>query len=81
MRESEEARVERISGLVGGRFKLTTIILKRMQEYHKMGRAFMPTVSSFDELFNYVLDEIERGKIGLALPTAATAESLQESEA
>ena len=67
MKETEEARVERISGMVGGRFRLTTMVEKRMKDFHKMGRAFMPTVRSFDELFNIVLDELESGKYELIL--------------
>ncbi len=68
MRSSEEGRVERLSRQVGGRFKLTTLIQKQAREYYRGGRAFMPSVRNFDELFNYILDEIEEGKIELLLP-------------
>jgi len=67
MKESEEARVERLSSITGGRFKLTTLVQKRMREFHKMVRAFMPTVKNFDELFNLVLDEVEIEKMALVV--------------
>ena len=78
MKRSEEGRVEELSKLVGGRFKLTALIQRRMieltvliqkqaQEYYAAGRTFMPSVRNFDELFNYILDEIEDGKIELQL--------------
>lgn len=73
MKETEEARVERISGIVGGRFRLTTLVQKRMRDFHKMGRAFMPTVRNFDELFNVVLDEVEQRKLELILPEGLKA--------
>ena len=68
MRRSEEGRVEELSRLVGGRFKLTVLIQKQARDYYAGGRAFMPSVRNFDELFNYILDEIQQGKIVLALP-------------
>lgn len=65
---SEEGRVEELSRAVGGRFKLTTLIQKQARQYYEGGRAFMPSVRNFDDLFNYILDEIEQGKIDLVLP-------------
>jgi DNA-directed RNA polymerase subunit K/omega len=65
---SEEGRVEELSRAVGGRFKLTTLIQKQARQYYEGGRAFMPSVRNFDDLFNYILDEIEQGKIDLILP-------------
>jgi hypothetical protein len=53
---------------VGGRFRLTTLIQKRMQEYHLGGGAFMPDVRNLNELFELVLGQIERGEIELAEP-------------
>jgi len=67
MKRSEEGRVEELSKLVGGRFKLTVLIQKQAQEYYSAGRTFMPSVRNFDELFNYILDEIEDGTIHLEL--------------
>jgi fumarylacetoacetate (FAA) hydrolase family protein len=68
MKRSEEGRVEELSRLVGGRFRLTALIQKQARDYYAGGRAFMPSVRNFDELFNYILDEIEQGKITLMLP-------------
>ena len=84
MRKSEEGRVEELSRQVGGRFKLTALIQRQAREYYLGGRAFMPSVRNFDELFNYILDEIEQGKITLALPGAAeppTIEAAQDTSA
>jgi DNA-directed RNA polymerase subunit K/omega len=67
MKKSEEGRVEELSKLVGGRFRLTVLIQKQAEEYYAAGRTFMPSVRNFDELFNYILDEIEDGKIELQL--------------
>jgi DNA-directed RNA polymerase subunit K/omega len=80
MRRSEEGRVEELSRMVGGRFKLTTLIQKQALEYYRGGRAFMPTVRNFDELFNYILDEIEEGRIELLLPGEREAEAAEAAE-
>ena len=66
--KSKEARVEELSKKVGGRFKLTALIQKQVVQYVKGGQTFMPNVKNLDELFDYVLDEIEEGKIQLLLP-------------
>jgi DNA-directed RNA polymerase subunit K/omega len=68
MERSEEGRVEELSRKVGGRFRLTTLIQKQARQYYAGGRTFMPTVRNFDDLFNYILDEIEEGKIDLLMP-------------
>ena len=66
MREkSQEQRVEELSKRLGGRFKLTSLIQKRMREFHMSGRAFMPNVRNLDELFDLVLDEISGEAIRL----------------
>jgi len=67
MERSEEGRVEELSRRLGGRFKLTALIQKQAREYYRGGRAFMPNVRNLDELFNYILDEVEEGKVALAL--------------
>jgi hypothetical protein len=67
MKRSQEGRVEELSKLIQGRFKLTTLIQKQARDYYRGGRAFMPSVRNLDELFNYILDEIEDGKIELLL--------------
>jgi len=69
--KSMEARVEELSKKVGGRFKLTALIQKQVAQYVRGGRTFMPNVKNLDELFDYVLDEIEQGKIQLLLPEMA----------
>lgn len=81
-KQSEEGRVEELSKLVGGRFKLTVLIQKQAQEYYAAGRTFMPSVRNFDELFNYILDEIEDGKIELQLrePGEEPEPSLQPAD-
>jgi len=68
MERSEEGRVEDLSRMVGGRFKLTVLIQKQAREYYRGGRAFMPSVRNLHELFNYILDEVEDGKVSLKLP-------------
>ena len=80
MKQSQEGRVEELSRLVGGRFKLTALIQKQAREYYAAGRAFMPSVRNFNELFNYILDEIEQGKIALELPAAAPPRELEAKE-
>jgi DNA-directed RNA polymerase subunit K/omega len=82
MHRSEEGRVEELSKLVGGRFRLTVLIQKQAQEYYAAGRTFMPSVRNFDELFNYILDEIEDGKIQLQLrePGEESEPSLQPAD-
>ncbi len=74
MRNGTEGRVEELSRLVGGRFKLTTLVQKQAREYIRGGRAFMPNVRNMDELFEYILDEIEQGRIQLLLPGDQEAE-------
>lgn len=78
MKETEEGRVEKLSRLVGGRFKLTSLIQKQAREYYMGGRAFMPSVRNFDELFSYILDEIEEGKIRLLLPGEVEERAAEE---
>jgi hypothetical protein len=80
MKQSEEGRVEELSRLVGGRFRLTTLIQKQAREYYVGGRTFMPSVRNFDELFNYILDEIEQKKITLVLPGEGLPKTLAAKE-
>lgn len=61
-------RVEELSKAMGGRFKLTALVQKRVRDYHVTGRAFMPKVKNLDELFELVLDQVEAGEIRLRLP-------------
>ena len=74
MRASQEGRVEELSEKVGGRFRLTTLVQKQMRDYLRAGRTFMPNVKNVDELFDYILDEIEDGKIQLLPPKGRQAE-------
>ncbi|MFW5923192.1 MAG: DNA-directed RNA polymerase subunit omega [Planctomycetota bacterium] len=77
-------RIEDLSNKMGGRFKLTSLIQKRVREYHVTGRAFMPRVKNFHELFELVLDQIEQGEIRLRLPEEAPPtfkEPAQDEEA
>ena len=80
MERSEEGRVEELSRQVGGRFKLTALIQKQAREYYRGGRAFMPNVRNLDELFNYILDEVEEGKVVLTLPGEGEGEGEEEEE-
>jgi len=73
--------VEELSRKVGGRFKLTALIQKQARNYYRGGRAFMPNVRNLDELFNYILDEIEEGKIGLLMPGESERELTAGPEA
>jgi len=68
MKKTEEGRVAELAEKVGGRFKLAALIQKQARDYYAGGRAFMPSVKNLDELFNYILDEIEQGRITLELP-------------
>jgi hypothetical protein len=68
MERSQEGRVEELSKALGGRFRLTALVQKRIREYHVSGRAFMPSVRNLDELFNLVLNQVEEGQIQLRLP-------------
>ena len=65
----DDARLEKLSHQVGGRFKLTALVQRRMQELlsdeHPFGER------NIDNLFDNVLREIEEGKISLELPEAA----------
>jgi len=67
MQQSQEGRVEELSKKAGGRFKLTALIQKQMREYVRGGGTFMPGVKNTHDLVNYILDEIEEGKISLVL--------------
>jgi len=67
MKRSQEGRIEDLSKQVGGRFRLTTLIQKQARDYYLGGRAFMPSVRNLDELFSYILNEIEEGKISLVV--------------
>jgi len=80
MKQSEEGRVEELSRMVGGRFKLTALIQKQARDYYVGGRTFMPSVRNFDELFNYILDEIEQKKISLMLPGEGAPKAIPEKE-
>lgn len=64
-------RIEELSHQMGGRFKLTSLIQKRVRDYYVTSRAFMPKVDNLDELFEVVLDQIEHGEIRLRLPEEA----------
>jgi hypothetical protein len=78
MEESQEERVEQLARKLKGRFKLTTLIQKQMREYHLGGRAFMPNVRNVNELFEYILTQIENGEIRLELRETAEPEKLLE---
>ncbi len=67
-RKSQAQRIEDLSSDIGGRFKLSTLIIKRMREYYTGGRTFMPKVRNHDELFDLVLDQIESKEIVLKKP-------------
>jgi hypothetical protein len=77
-KKSQEQRVEELSEKVGGRFKLSVLIQKQLRDYHLAGRAFMPKVRNLDELFNLVLDQIERGDIRLRAPEEKESKQLTE---
>jgi len=80
MAASEEDRIEHLSRMVGGRFKLATLLQKQAREYYAGGRAFMPSVRNLDELFNYILEEVEEGKITLVLRETEEEEDEGEPE-
>ena len=75
----DTARLERLTDLCGGRFKLTALIQKRMHELIVNSPRLGETDTQ--QLFQNVLDEIENGKINLYLPepkAAGAAEVLGE---
>ena len=74
MDESQEKRVEELTAKLKGRFRLTTLIQKQMREYHLGGRAFMPSVKNVNELFDYILSQIEENEIRLDLPEVPESE-------
>ncbi len=78
MAKATGQRIEELSHELGGRFKLTSLIQKRVRNYYVTGRAFMPKVDNLDELFELVLDQVEEGEIRLQLPeqTPPTFKSL-----
>ncbi len=80
MKTKRDQRIEDLSRMVGGRFKLTTLIVKRMREYYLGGRTFMPRVRHHDELFDMVLDQIENESIVLRLPDEPSKALDQETE-
>ncbi len=68
MKRNQDQRVEDLSGLVGGRFSLTALVIKRMREYYSGGRTFMPKIQNQSEFFDLILDEIENQEITLVFP-------------
>ena len=83
---------ERLEGLtrkVGGRFRLTTLLQKRMGELVKGSPPMLETSDDIaDNLFEIALREIEAGRIELirpfvapeALPVSEEAEPEEEAE-
>lgn len=64
----DDARLERLTKLAGGRFRLVSLVQKRMQELITGAHGFgAPDV---DNLFERVLREVEEGRIRLELPRA-----------
>ncbi len=59
----EELKEEAIVRKVGGRFKLSTLIQKRLVQLNRGGRPFIDTNST--DKMAIVLQEIEQGKIYL----------------
>lgn len=81
MREKSQAqRIEELSNKMGGRFRLTTLALKRIRSFYVGGRTFMPKVRNLDELFENVLDEIAEGKITLKLADEKPRNLLQATQ-
>ncbi len=80
MSSTEEGRIEELSKKVGGRFRLTALVQKQAREYVRGGGAFMPRVRNLDELFRYILDEIEQGRIRLLLPGEERKEESEQEE-
>ena len=74
----EEARIEKLSRMVGGRFKLAALIQKRMQQLVHGSTGFGEPV--IDGIFRRVLAEIEEGQVTLKLPSGEeeAVESLPE---
>ncbi len=79
MRRNQDQIVEELSNKLGGRFSLTTLVIKRMRDYYSGGRTFMPKVKNQSEMFDIVLNEIEEGKIDLLKPGEMTEEAGEQA--
>ena len=62
----DDARLEKLTDLAGGRFRLAALVQKRMQELVSTDRGFGEP--KIDRLFETILQEIEEGRIRLQVP-------------
>lgn len=71
---------EKLIKKLGGKFKLTTLVQKRMVELHRPGaRAYVPFEGDRPDLMRIALDEILQDKIQLA-PREEVGYSLEEEK-
>lgn len=69
----DDARLERLTRMVGGRYRLASLVQKRIQELVAGQRTFGDSrPAAADDLMERVLREIEEGRIVLQLPGAAS---------
>lgn len=73
----DDARLERLTKVVGGRFRLTALVQKRMQEITTSAHAFGEP--NIDNMFERVLSEIESGRIKIELPEGGEPRVLPET--
>ena len=71
-------RLERLTQKVGGRFRLTSLLQKRLAELVKGSPPLVDLPSK--DLFEVALHEIEEGKIELLRPWTAEERALPEGE-
>lgn len=67
----DDARLDKLTQKVGGRFKLTALVQRRMQELLSTEHPFGDP--DIDNIFDNVLTEIEEGKISLSLTDSGRA--------
>ena len=70
----DDARLERLTRIAGGRFRLTSLVQKRMQELIAAAHGFGGP--DIDNIFEKVLCEIEEGRVTLELPSGKKREAL-----
>jgi len=72
MKESQASRIHELAERVGGYFRLTSLVQKRLREAVRGSSAFAPSQNT-NTLFELTLDEVEQGSIEIALPEEAEA--------
>ena len=72
----DDARLEKLTKMVGGRFRLASLVQKRMQEMTTATHSF--SEPNVDNMFERILVEIETGRIKIELPEGEDSHVLPE---